>query len=219
MTDEPVLASRRIPRERVGTLIDAIYAFSMTLLVITIDIPSKFQHAKDITPVRDIFISVLPDLVHYFIAFILLAILWYFEHQRFMSLRHLDRPLLCMNIASLAFVCLLPFSTNLAGDYPHDTLGSIFFEFNILIIGLIACIQWFYIRGKSHELVPGLSAVYITREIRWSLVFPILSLAGIIIALFNITGSVAIYLLAPFIMAVLFWKDPVKSVKREDGQP
>jgi uncharacterized membrane protein len=219
MTDEPVLVSCRIPRERVGTLIDAIYAFSMTLLVITIDIPSKFQHAKDITPVRDIFISVLPDLVHYFIAFILLAILWYFEHQRFMSLRHLDRPLLCMNITSLAFVCLLPFSTNLAGDYPHDTLGSIFFEFNILIIGLIACIQWFYIRGKSHELVPGLSAVYITREIRWSLVFPILSLAGIIIALFNITGSVAIYLLAPFIMAVLFWKDPVKSVKTEGRQP
>ena len=219
MTDEPVLASCRIPRERVGTLIDAIYAFSMTLLVITIDTPSKFLHIKDATPVHDIFISVIPDLMHYFIAFILLAILWYFEHQRFMSLRHLDRPLLCMNIASLAFVCLLPFSTNLAGDYPSDTLGSILFELNILIIGLIACTQWFYIRKKSHDLVPDLSAVYIAREIRWSLVFPILSIAGIIIALFNLRGSVAIYLLAPFIMAVLFWKDPVKSGKREDGQP
>ncbi len=219
MTDEPVLVSCRIPRERVGTLIDAIYAFSMTLLVITIDTPSKFLHIKDATPVHDIFISVIPDLMHYFIAFILLAILWYFEHQRFMSLRHLDRPLLCMNIASLAFVCLLPFSTNLAGDYPFDTLGAIFFELNILIIGSIACIQWFYIKKRSHELVPGLSAVYITREIRWSLVFPILSVIGIVIALFRIVGSVEIYLLAPVIMAVLFWKDPVKSVKTEGGEP
>ncbi|MCX6689715.1 MAG: TMEM175 family protein [Methanoregula sp.] len=219
MTDEPVLATRRIPRERVGTIIDAIYAFSMTLLVITIDIPSKYMHAKDVTPVHDIFISVIPDLIHYFIAFILLAILWYFEHQRFMSLRYLDRPLLCMNIASLAIVCLLPFTTNLAGDYPTDTLGAILFELNILILGSFACIQWFYIQKKCHEFVPGLSAVYITREIRWSLVFPIISIAGITIALFNVPGSVAIYLLAPFIMAVLFWRDPVKSVKKEGGQP
>jgi uncharacterized membrane protein len=219
MTDDPCLVSCRIPRERVGTIIDAIYAFSMTLLVVTIDIPSKYLHTKDATPVHDILLTVVPDLIHFFIAFILLAILWYFEHQRFVSLRHLDRPLLCMNIGSLAFVCLLPFSTNLAGDYPTDTLGAILFELNIFIISSIACIQWFYIRKKSHDLVPGLSAVYITREIRWSLVFPILSVIGIIIALFNIRGSVEIYLFAPIIMAVLFWKDPVKSVKKENGKP
>jgi uncharacterized membrane protein len=56
--------------------------------------------------------GILPDLVHYFIAFFILTILRYFEHQRFRALRFLDRLLLCLSLASLAFVCLIPFSTN-----------------------------------------------------------------------------------------------------------
>lgn len=56
--------------------------------------------------------GILPDLVHYFIAFFILTILRYFEHQRFRALQLLDRPLLCISIASLAFICLIPFFTN-----------------------------------------------------------------------------------------------------------
>ncbi|MGA2698736.1 MAG: TMEM175 family protein [Methanoregula sp.] len=156
-------------------LIDSIYAFAMTLLIITIEIPSKYEHAHDIAPVYPILLSVIPDLVHYFIAFVLLAILWYFEHQQF---QHLARPLLCMNMAGLVFVCLIPFSTNIAGDYPFDTLGTIVFELNILVIGMIAFVQWISIRNRASDLVPGLNLSQINREITWSLVFPCSPLPG-----------------------------------------
>lgn len=165
MTGEPAVPIYRIPLDRISILIDSIYAFALTLLVITIDIPSKFAHGKDIAPVQAIIMSDLPDLIYYFIAFILLAILWYFEHQRFRSLRYLDRPLLCMNIVSLAFVCLLPFSTNVAGDYPFDHLGAILFELNIFLIGMIALIQWIYIRKRNSDLVPDMSPLQISHEI------------------------------------------------------
>ncbi|MDD1703362.1 MAG: DUF1211 domain-containing protein, partial [Methanoregula sp.] len=69
-----------IPKDRVTTLIDSIYAFAMTLLVVTIEIPSKFEHAHDVAPVYQIVLSILPDLYHYFIAFTILAMLWYFHH-------------------------------------------------------------------------------------------------------------------------------------------
>ena len=200
-----------IPKERIGNVIDAIYAFSMTLLVTTISIPPKYIHADVIEPVQSIFSSVLPDLAHYFIAFIILAIFWYFEHQRFRHLIHLDRPLLCLNITSLAFVCLIPFTTNVAGDFPFDMLGAILFELNILIIGMIAFIQWIYIRDRRTDLVPDLGGVFLMREIRWALVFPILAIAGIGLALVKVSWSPAIFLLAPAMMAVLFWKDPVTT--------
>ena len=207
MTDANAIHSRRIPLPRVCTLIDSIYAFSMTLLVITVDIPSKFQHDGAAMPVQSILLTDIPDILHYFIAFILLALLWYFEHQRFQSLDYLDRPLFCMNIAGLAFVCLIPFTTNLAGDYPADALGAILFEANIFVIGAIAAAQWFYIRRRSAALVPGLTDAHIAREIRWSLVFPILSVAGIALSFVYGSGSIAIYLLAPVIMAGLFWHE------------
>jgi len=140
MTKEPVIHCSHISLSRVGTLVDAIYAFALTLLVLSVDIPSKFENTGISKPVNVILIAVIPDLLHYFIAFVLLAILWYFEHQWFLHLKFLDRPLLVMNIASLTFVCLIPFTINVAGDYPFDTLGAVIFELKIFIVGSIACI-------------------------------------------------------------------------------
>ena len=211
MTEPPVPPHYIIPKERVSTLIDAIYAFSMTLLVISVDIPSKYDYKVAKEPVHSILASVLPDLLHFFIAFILLAILWYFEHQRFRYLRHLDRPLLILNMASLAFVCLVPFSTNVAGDFPFDYLGAILFELNIFILGMIALVQWIHIRKERECLVPSLSTPQIMREILWSMVFPVLSVTGILLAIVGTSWSLGIYALAPIIIVYLFWKDPIEG--------
>jgi uncharacterized membrane protein len=209
MAESESIISGFIPKDRVTTLIDGIYAFAMTLLVVTIDIPSKYEHAKDIAPVHQIVISILPDLFHYFIAFTILAILWYFHHQQFRHLVGLNRLLLCTTIASLAFVCLVPFSTNIAGDYPNDTLGAIIFELDILVIGLITLCQWYYIRNRSAVLVPELSPDRIRREIVWTWVFPLLSLVGIALALAGCRWSAGVFILAPVIMAYLYRKSPV----------
>jgi len=209
MEDARTVIPGFIPKDRVTTLVDAIYAFAMTLLVVTIDIPSKYEHARELTPVHQIVISILPDLFHYFIAFAILAILWYFHHQQFRHLVGLNRLLLCTTIASLAFVCLIPFSTNIAGDYPNDTLGAIIFELDILVIGLITLCQWYYIRNRSAVLVPELPADRIQREIVWTWVFPLLSVAGIALALAGMRWSVGVFVLAPVIMAYLYRKSPV----------
>lgn len=211
MTEELDVLQHRIPLDRVSVVIDSIYAFAMTLLVLTIDVPTKYEHLKEIAPVHTILLGVFPDLIHYFIAFFILAVLWYFEHQRFRNLQFLDRPLLCMNILSLAFVCLIPFSTNVAGDYPLDPLGATLFEFNILLVSLIACLQWVYIQRKRKDFVPDMTSSQISREITWSIVFPALSLIGIVLSAF-LPYSLSIYILVPIIMAYLFWRDPTPAL-------
>jgi uncharacterized membrane protein len=208
MTGSHIPPHAIIPKERIGNVIDAIYAFSMTLLVTTISVPPKYMQEDYSAPVKDLVQNVFPDLVHYFIAFIILALFWYFEHQRFRHLAHLDRPLLVLNIASLAFVCLIPFTTNVAGDFPLDYYGAILFEMNIFVIGLIALFQWIYIGRQKDDLMPELSRIRIRREIQWTLVFPLLAVAGIVLAVLNVTWSSGIFLLAPFIMAVLYWRSP-----------
>jgi uncharacterized membrane protein len=209
MAETASFAGTLIPKDRVTTLIDAIYAFSMTLLVTTIDVPSKYERVRVASPVHEIITSVLPDLFHYFIAFTILAILWYFHHQQFRHLAGLNRTLLVTTMTSLAFVCLVPFSTNIAGDYPYDVLGAIIFELDIFVIGLITIVQWYYLRKRSAVLLPGLTIERIDREIVWSWVFPLLSIAGIAIAVADFSWSPAVYILAPLIMAYLYRKEPV----------
>jgi hypothetical protein len=71
---------------------------------------------------------------------------------------------------------------------------------------MMAFILWIYIRNRAPDLVPGLNLPQINREITWSLVFPLLSLAGISLALADIPWSAGIYVIAPCIMVILYWK-------------
>ncbi len=218
MTESHSSPYHTIPKERIANVIDAIYAFSMTLLVTTISIPPKYMQTTSPQPVHAIFASVLPDLLHYFIAFIILALFWYFEHQRFRHLTHLNRTLLFFTIASLSFVCLIPFTTNIAGDFPFDMFGAMLFELNIFILGVLILAQWFYIRSRARELVPSLDDSHIRREIQWAFVFPALAVAGFALAVIGLPGTSAFFLLAPFILAFLYWKDPEKNRQTKTGQ-
>ncbi|MDD4137451.1 MAG: hypothetical protein PHT99_06095, partial [Methanoregula sp.] len=79
----------------------------------------------------------------------------------------------------------------------------------IFILGMLALLQWVHIRDRREDLVPALSPPQIAREILWSGVFPALSVAGFVLALLQVPYSIAIYIFAPFIMAYLFWKNPI----------
>jgi len=57
--------------------------------------------------------------------------------------------------------------------------------------------------GRSFELVK--TSWNVLMDDKKLLVFPVLSVAGIVIALAHVPWSVMIYLLAPLIMAYLFW--------------
>jgi len=107
-----------------------------------------------------------------------LAILWYFHHQQFRHLAGLNRTLLVTTMTSLAFVCLVPFSTNIAGDYPYDVLGAIIFELDIFVIGLITIAQWYYLRNRSAVLLPGLPIDGSTGRLPGAGYFPFSPLPG-----------------------------------------
>ena len=64
---------------------------------------------------------------------------------------HLDCTLLFLNITSLAFVGLISFTTNIAGDFPFDIVGAILFVINIPAIGTIAFVQWFCILSSQRR--------------------------------------------------------------------
>ena len=145
----PVHGHIRFTKDRVTTLEDAIFAFSMTLLGTTIEIPNRYTSVPLPDPVIHILVRVIPDFLHYIVAFVFLAIFWYQEHQRFLCIPWIDRKIVAMTVVTLMFVALIPFSGNLAGDYPADPLGGMVFELNVLAAGISSLVQWRYIRKTS----------------------------------------------------------------------
>ncbi len=195
-----------LTKGRIEALTDGIFAFAMTLLVTGMDLFGSKQ-TQIPSAALEVLSRLYPDFVHYVIAFMTLAGFWYSHHVQYHHIRFIDGKLLWVNIVSLMFVALVPFSTSLAGDYPDDPLASAVLEANLLVIGLLFYWQWAY-ACKGHRLVEEkLSPRTIEQGKKRSSITPALSVFALVLAFMNVRWSSAVYLLVPVLLALLSSKE------------
>ena len=124
-----VLTTRRIE-----ALTDGIFAIAMTLLVLTLTLPDMLETQLGLS---QLLADQWPKFFNYALSFVLLAIFWIVHHQQFHVIRRTDRGHIWINIGILMFVALMPFSTDVAGDYSGETLAELLFSANLMILGLL----------------------------------------------------------------------------------
>ncbi|MDD3071229.1 MAG: TMEM175 family protein [Methanoculleus horonobensis] len=192
-------ASPGYPKNRAEALTDGIFAFAMTLLVISLDIPEGLRDPSD-AAVAAMLAGQVPALFHYFLAFFILASFWIAHHAQVDRLRHIDRTFLWINIGALMFVVLVPFSVSLISDYPGETFAAVIFEANLLFIGLLFAAQWWYAAHDRRLVRPGTE---IRRGNQRVMVVPAISVIAILLALAGWDWSTATYAIIPLVMRFL----------------
>ena len=130
--------ARSYNKNRIETLTDGVFAIAMTLLVTGLNIP-KLNGIVTSGSVDSILINLFPDFIHYLIAFALLAAFWWASHLRSHYHQAIDGKMSFFTIMTLLFVGLVPFSTNLAGDFPMNSHAVIIFELNLFINRASVC--------------------------------------------------------------------------------
>jgi len=118
--------------ERVVAFSDGVFAIAITLLVLSIDVPSV-SGADLPQAVRDL----VPQLVSYFIGFGVIGLFWLQHHRFFELLQRFDRTLLLINLAFLAFISLMPFTTGLFGRYGDQPLALALYAGNVAVASLL----------------------------------------------------------------------------------
>jgi uncharacterized membrane protein len=108
-----------------------------------------------------------------------------------------------MNILSLFFVALVPFSTDIAGDYPDVPLAAVGFEANLLAIGICISLIWNYATTGRRFVEKNLDEGTVRAHARRALILPFLSVLGIILALLGFTWTAAVYFAAPLLSLAL----------------
>ena len=183
-----------IPKNRLETLVDGIFAIAMTLLVLSIELPSIQFHS--VTDFQIYIISLLPKIFIYFLSFILLAIFW-MNHHIFFVIKRTNRTILWINIIWLMFIALIPFSTSLVSSFGQYQLSQIFFDLNIFAIGLLFYINWEYAVKRDYiaeEAVP-----YDNPIKKSNLFTPLIALAAVALSFINPHLSSAVFLAIPVI--------------------
>lgn len=193
--------AREIPGMRPGriqALTDGVYAIAMTILVLGLKTPNApHNSAALVKGLLDMQLQ-FTDLA---LSFFLLAVFWTIHHRHFQDIIRVDTKLLWLNMLSLLFVILIPFSTTLYTEYRTVTTAAIFFEANILLLGLLKFWHWSYAARNNRLVRPKLSHRAIYRGQILNLVTPCVSLAAIGLALIAPDSSTMLFLLVPVLIA------------------
>lgn len=206
MTEEyPGSLSMHLTKSRLESLSDGLFAFAMTLLVIGLNLPDKSTIVLTNGFAAQWLLSLYSDFFHYVLAFLILGAFWLIHHLELHPIKTMDRTFVWLNLGTLLFVTLLPFSTSFSGDFHGVTVGAIVFELNLFAIGMGMFFQWKYSTGIGKLVEPGLTIHFIRHVSLRTLVVPAVSVLAILVALTGSSFSMAVYMLIPPGDYLLYW--------------
>ncbi len=116
-------------KTRLEAFSDGVFSIVMTLLAIDL-------HPFDITRWPD-FLPFLPTFLLFVLSFITIAIWWVNHHQLCLSIKTVTHRILWLNILTLLFITLIPFSTSLLGENFDEPIGIAFYNFNMFLAAIV----------------------------------------------------------------------------------
>jgi uncharacterized membrane protein len=196
MTANPDEHEYRIAKNRLETLVDGIFAIAMTLLVLTINIAKPAtEDAPGMLP--GILMGLLPQIFTLVLAFLILAFFWHGHHRQFHFVRIVDPPLFWITIFQLITIVLVPFTTDIAGDYPGVEAAVLPFHLSILAVGLVYALHWRYICASPQLCNPVPDSRVMKIWSRETTLIPIVAIIAGLLSLATPLGSLLVYLVAP----------------------
>lgn len=184
----------KLSRSRLEALVDSIFAFAMTLLVTGLVIPS-LPPSEAVAELPGRIAAMRPEFFSFLIAFFVLASFWLLHHRQFHHVRTVDTGIVRITLFILAAVVLMPFTTNISGDYANVQIAACLFHINMFIIGMLFLVHWWYISKNPALTFAQISRPNAVNGMRRSLIVPIVSAAGCMVSFINPSLSMAVYLL------------------------
>jgi uncharacterized membrane protein len=107
---------------RIVAFSDGVFAIAITLLVLQLGIP---EHLPAGSTLFEEIVDQEGDLIAYGISFAVLGKLWLSHHRFFSAVERFDSVLMALNLLYLAWIVLVPFTSEVLGDYGDDPAGVI----------------------------------------------------------------------------------------------
>lgn len=191
--------SQRASHDRLSAITDGIYAVALTLLALEIVVPSANSIHSSAQLNNYMVNNLLPQLSLYLISFIILSNFWASTNAIPMY-KKVDNTILTINLAILALVVLIPFSTSFVLSFYLYSQSVIIFSLIILLVGLLYLILYIYLFKEN--LVKERIYKFIEPHKRIMLIElsipPVLALISIVLALFNPLAGMYVYVIVLF---------------------
>jgi TMEM175 potassium channel family protein len=207
---EQLLPRQRYGRETVEfaralTFTDGLFAIAMTLLVVSIGVPS-IPHGDSVHDLAEALNDDSAQFISFFISFVVIGRYWLAHHTFVSSLARMDQGLIALNLLYLAFIAFLPFPTALLGEYFENPLSIVIYAANVAVVSSLEVVLF------SHAQRHGLLARPLPQDVYrygtfMSLAPVLFFLLSIPVAFVSTTLAVCMwFLVIPFSVIAERWK-------------
>ena len=135
--------------DRILNLNDGIFAFSMTLLAVDVNLPSLTRGVDPAQATAQIQ-ELAPQFFIFATTFLLVALYWQVNRRTFRYIARYDARLIWINIIQLLFVAFLPVASGLFDTYTSVPIVIVIYSGTLLAIGLSGQLLWLYATGSAN---------------------------------------------------------------------
>jgi uncharacterized membrane protein len=133
-------------KARLESFSDGVFAFAITLLVLSIPIPDV--KSADDGLLTAALLRAIPQLIPYVTSFATIGIIWLNHHSMFHEVEKVEHTTLTLNLLLLLVVAFIPYPTGVIGRYGALRSGVVLYGATFTAAGLAFSALWFDIRRK-----------------------------------------------------------------------
>jgi uncharacterized membrane protein len=137
------LINRQIKLDHVISFADAIFAFSITFMAISIHIPELTQNLNQAQVIENLAESI-PEFEIYVVSFFVIGLYWISYHQIFNHIAGSHSTMIWLTLVFLFFITLIPLATNLQIGYGHYQIVFALYALALTIAGSLLTITWLH---------------------------------------------------------------------------
>ena len=171
--------------EHVISFSDAVFAFAITLMALSIDIPdlpSNLTQAELIDKLYDLF----PQFESYVISFAVIAIFWVSYHQVFNHIKGSHIVMVYLNLLFLLLITLLSLSTSLVINYGDYHIPYVIYSFIVILTSSLLTLIWWHATKDKLLIDKNLHPLYIKGVMLTLLSIPLVFTVSIFISFINL---------------------------------
>jgi uncharacterized membrane protein len=127
---------------RIVAFSDGVFAIAITLLVLALEVPADTNHLWEALK------GLEDDLIAYALSFAVVGKFWLSHHRFYAGLQRFDNTLMGLNLLYLAWIVLIPFSSELLGEFGNDRTATIVYAANMVGASATFLVQILYAYGR-----------------------------------------------------------------------
>jgi uncharacterized membrane protein len=197
----------KIRLEHLVSFSDAIFAFSITFMAVTIQIPNLPENLTQAQVIGNLIGKLGPRFAIYVISFFVIAAYWISYHQIFNHIAGSHVVIVWLNLLFLFFITIIPFAVDLQIDYGLYQVIFILYALVLTAAGASLTLIWLHAM-KGRLIDKTMNQTDIQSILLESIVLPSVFVISIFVSIVDLEIAYYFWMVIIPAKVVLRWKFP-----------